>query len=366
MVQNNSRGGIYYSIDRVTGARDSLETKDKEVAQELLSAKNEAAREATFNLQKARIYMNASDPEVRKRTWQTALDAAIASKEKGSENRHRWETAAKDPALDNLRSIVLVTTTPQDLLDAMEDGTISTNVFLRRLHNFCIGMNWLPWPVLAKRLWPKVKHKSKRAISWEEHLKILERESNQERRDFYDLCWELGGSQTDIANLGPEDVDWDDRTICYDRAKLASLDSNSIKPPLIRFGKRCEAILKRLSENGGPFFSYLRTVRSCDRATEFKQRCKGLDIKGVTLHCYRYAWAERARIAGYPRRYAEEALGHNSKAVHAAYARKAQVTVPSLEEYEEARKQEKLVKVEFKSTEAPVQLKTAVNQNGAH
>jgi integrase len=84
----------------------------------------------------------------------------------------------------------------------------------------------------------------------------------------------------------------------------------------------------------GPLFPYLRTVRACDRATEFKQRCQGLKIKGVTLHSYRYAWAERAKTAGYPERFAQEALGHNSKAVHRAYARKAKVELPSLGEYE--------------------------------
>jgi hypothetical protein len=36
----------------------------------------------------------------------------------------------------------------------------------------------------------------------------------------------------------------------------------------------------------------------------------------------------------YPERFAQKALGHNSKAVHRAYARKAQVTVPALEDYE--------------------------------
>ena len=38
--------------------------------------------------------------------------------------------------------------------------------------------------------------------------------------------------------------------------------------------------------------------------------------------------------AGYPERFAQLALGHNSKAVHRAYAKKAQVTLPPLEEYE--------------------------------
>ena len=139
-------------------------------------------------------------------------------------------------------------------------------------------------------LWDGSEFKSKRAITREEHEKIIARETNAERRAFYDLCWELGGSQSDVADLSPEDVDWTDHTICYNRRKLASLESTSIKPPLIRFGKRCEAILKSLPQDG-PFFPHLRTVRCSDRATEFKQRCVGLGIKGVTLHCYRYAWA---------------------------------------------------------------------------
>ena len=39
-------------------------------------------------------------------------------------------------------------------------------------------------------------------------------------------------------------------------------------------------------------------------------------------------------MCGYPERFAQEALGHNSKAIHRAYARKAQVRLPSLESYE--------------------------------
>jgi len=46
------------------------------------------------------------------------------------------------------------------------------------------------------------------------------------------------------------------------------------------------------------------------------------------------AKAERAKQAGYPERFAQEALGHNSKAVHRMYARHAQVSLPSLEDYE--------------------------------
>jgi len=38
---------------------------------------------------------------------------------------------------------------------------------------------------------------------------------------------------------------------------------------------------------------------------------------------------------GYPERFAQEALGHNSKAVHRAYAKHALMKLPSLEEYEQ-------------------------------
>jgi hypothetical protein len=37
----------------------------------------------------------------------------------------------------------------------------------------------------------------------------------------------------------------------------------------------------------------------------------------------------------YPERFAQEALGHNSKAVHRTYAKRALMKIPSLEDYEE-------------------------------
>ena len=55
----------------------------------------------------------------------------------------------------------------------------------------------------------------------------------------------------------------------------------------------------------------------------------------MTLHSYRYSWAERAKRAGMSERHAMEMLGHNSKAIHRAYAKRAQLLVPSLEESEQ-------------------------------
>src|SRR5688572_16023693 len=63
------------------------------------------------------------------------------------------------------------------------------------------------------------------------------------------------------------------------------------------------------------------------------------------LEGYRYAGAKRATVAGYPERLAQQALGHNSKAVHRAYSRKAVVKVPSLEDYEARQRQKSVVMI---------------------
>jgi integrase len=70
-----------------------------------------------------------------------------------------------------------------------------------------------------------------------------------------------------------------------------------------------------------------------------------LRIEGITLHSYRYAWAERAKKCGYPERFAQEALGHNSKAIHRSYAKRAEVRLPSLEKYERSKLEENVIPI---------------------
>lgn len=223
------------------------------------------------NLQIARAYMGAADPHMPLRTWQEVIEAVIDSK-KGP-NKTRWENAEKDKALSSLWKLRVVETRAHQLLRMITSGTVSTNVFLRRLHNFAQDMSWLPWPILPKRLWPKVVYQEKRAITKQEHQKIIAREKNPERRDFYELAWLLGASQTDLASLHFEDIDWKERTIFYRRKKNG-------KNALQHFGDETAAVLNRRAK-AGPLFPYLITVREADRATEFKQRCDGLKIRRV-------------------------------------------------------------------------------------
>jgi len=319
------RAGVFYSEDTTTGKQYSLRTEDEAEALAILHSKNEAHRQPVLNLQIARTYLTATDPEVAKRTWQTAMDEL--TKTKSDTTRHRHETAMKDKAFDLIRNLPILETRSAHFLKALELGTVSTNVYLRRIHNFALDMNWLPWSILPKRQWPKVKFKEKRAITLEEHQKIITAEVNPERKMMYQLCWHLGASQGEIANLKGEDVDWTNGTVSFTRKKTGV-------PVLVHLGGEALNLFKDLPGEG-PLFPYLASVRANDRATEFKSRFRQLGIEGVTLHSYRYAWAERAKTVGYPERFAQEALGHNSKAVHRAYAKRALMKIPSLQEYEE-------------------------------
>ena len=71
--------------------------------------------------------------------------------------------------------MALLETRAEQLLNVLCDGGVSTNTFLRRVQNFCVGMNWLPCPVLPAKLWPPVIYKGKRAIKSEEHQRIVAR-----------------------------------------------------------------------------------------------------------------------------------------------------------------------------------------------
>jgi integrase len=318
------RAGVYYSEGTVTRKQHSLRTKDEAEALTILHSKNEAHRQPVLNLQIARTYLTATDPEVAKRTWQTAMDEL--TKTKTGTTHHRHVTAMKDKAFDLIRNLPMLETQSAHFLKVLNLGSVSTNVYLRRIHNFALDMNWLPWSILPKRQWPKVKFKEKRAITLEEHQTIIAAEVSPERKTLYQLCWHLGASQGDIAALKGEDVDWTSNTVSFTRKK-------SGVPVMVHLGQEALNLFKDLPTEG-PLFPYLSTVRAGDRATEFGQRCRQLGITGITLHSYRYAWAERAKVAGMPERFAQEALGHNSKAVHRAYAKKAMMKIPSLEDYE--------------------------------
>lgn len=341
-LYRRTTGGTFYVHDSETGKQESLGTRDRAEAMTLLNARNESVRQPQLNLQIAKAYLAGTDSGVSKRTWQNALNHLIGTK--SGTTQERWQRASNDKAFDCIRDRIIIETQGEHLLSCLKAGTVSTNVHLRKLHNFCIDMNWLPWPLIPKRLWPEVRFGTKRAITYEEHKAIIEREKNPEWKSFFQLCWLLGGSQSDIANLRAEDIDWQNQVIAYARQKTESV-------AMIHFGEDIEKALRCLPSEG-PVFPKISLIHEKHRAAQFKRRCMSVGVKGVTLHSYRYAWAERAKQCGYPERFAQEALGHNSKAIHRAYARKAKVKLPSLESYEkQAGTEARIIKLPSLSSE---------------
>ena len=352
LIRRGERGAKFYCVDAAAGRRTSLRTSSLDEARQLVLARKQALRQPTLDLHIAKAYLAGSDSGVATRTWQQAMEQVVASKQ--GANQARWQAAIRDHAFDSIRAKVLIETRPEQLLEVLRAGRVSTNVFLRKLHNFCLDMTWLPWPVVPKRQWPPVKYKPKRAITLEEHQAIVARETNPETRAFYQLAWFLGGSQSDLACLCAEDIDWAQQTIGYWRRKTGSR-------ALLHFGPEAAALL-RSRPASGPLFPRLAPMREKHRAKEFRRRCLGLGIHGVTLHSYRYAWAERALRVGMSERFAQEALGHNSKAVHRAYAKRAPVKVPSLEDYERRPADGKIVPFQLVQLVAATEPSTAVVQ----
>ena len=149
LIRRGSRGGAFYCVDCHTGKRTSLQTSNEDEAIQIIQSKNQAEKQPALNLQIAKAYLAGTDSGITTRTWQNAIEALTATKQDA--NQARWKTAAKDHAIKPLLPQLIVETKAELILSVLRSGTVSTNVYLRRLHNFCVDMNWLPWPIVPKR-----------------------------------------------------------------------------------------------------------------------------------------------------------------------------------------------------------------------
>src|SRR5436190_2930073 len=117
--------GIYYSLDTLTNKRASLETTAIDQAQRLVNALNEACKQPAVNLQIAQVYLQHSDPDYAKRTWQHVMDEM--GRNKSGSTKTRWDVAMKDKAFDLFRDLALIKTQGEHFFEALHRGTVSTN-----------------------------------------------------------------------------------------------------------------------------------------------------------------------------------------------------------------------------------------------
>lgn len=118
----------------------------------------------------------------------------------------RYNRAMRCKAFEGLRKKPLIETNAEDFLKILNPGQVSVVHFLKRLHNLALALGWLALPILAPKLWPKPQYKTKRAITLEEHKRIIAAEKNQERNLYYQLLWEVGASQSAAAALTADNI----------------------------------------------------------------------------------------------------------------------------------------------------------------
>ncbi len=102
----------------------------------------------------AKAYLAGKSASLGTRTWHEAI-AELAKSYEGTTAK-RWTRFAQSLPIMHLRGLPIIETDSSDFLAVLRHpraGT-STNVWLRRLHNFVLDMGWLLSPVLNRRLSP--------------------------------------------------------------------------------------------------------------------------------------------------------------------------------------------------------------------
>jgi integrase len=331
--------GVFYLQDKITGRQQSTRTKDDSAAKRLLAGKNQSVEQPMLNRSMAKAYLSAKSPELMERTWENVMDNYARSGVEAT--RERKERAFRSQPFARLRKVKLLDTEADHLFSVLEHKKAgnAAHHYMRRIHNYALHLGWLLAPVMAEAAWPPVRKKHFEAITEWEHGQIVAKEGNLERKLYYKMLWETGGSQSDVASLHWDRVDKETKTIEFMRQKLEGRQEAGLS--CLCVGPRLQAILDQLPQVGF-FFPKIRLELPKHRSAEFRRRCRTLKITGRVLHSYRYAWAQRARSAGMPEREAMNHLGHKSKAIHATYGQRASITTLPLAYYE-AQKAKKIV-----------------------
>ncbi len=71
--------GFFYLQEITTGKQQSLRTKNKEEAERLLFAKNEAARDSVRSREIGMAYLVSADPGIAKRNWQWVMEQILST-----------------------------------------------------------------------------------------------------------------------------------------------------------------------------------------------------------------------------------------------------------------------------------------------
>ena len=206
-----SRRGVYYAEDRSSGHQTSLRTRCRVEANQIIAAKNQAAAQPVLNLTMARAYLTASSPEMMTRTWLDVMKEIETGYADSESSLKRWRKFMRSEPMEALVNVPLLMTENTQLLAAMRHkrAGVSVNKYLRMVHNRALDMGWLLAPVLARKMWPKFRYKNRRAITEDEHRKIVAAEHLTDYRLYYELIWCTGGT---YSQSRPESIRFNSST----------------------------------------------------------------------------------------------------------------------------------------------------------
>ncbi len=229
--------------------------------------------------------------------------------------------------LGKLREIPFSQTTDLDFLEVLQNGGKYTQDTLKILQNAALDERLITVPILRKRRWPPIRRKDKRAITWSEHRMLTTNIRQVPWVRYLEVLWETGASQGDAANFRLEDIR--DDVLEYRRQKTGTRAAFRLSKGFLEIVRAT-----RRGRTTGFILPRIQSICSKDRSWIFHKHCKRLGVevgeRGVSLHSYRYAWAERAFEQGVSERLAKIGLGHNSSAIHHYYAKGASVVAPVL------------------------------------
>jgi hypothetical protein len=159
------RKGVFYVQDKLSGKQKSLKTRDAVAAKRMLVGKNQATEQPQMNLAMAKVYLSCKSDEMLARTWDDVMKEMEQAY--SGPTLARWRTQIKSVPFQGLRKLPLLHTESSHFLAVLRHPRAGTSAqkWLRILHNRALDLGWILAPVMARRIWPKLKTKRAKAIS---------------------------------------------------------------------------------------------------------------------------------------------------------------------------------------------------------
>ena len=359
-LKKNSRG-IWTAVDKKTKKQTSLKCKGtREQAEEIADIQfgNTDDSNAAHHMKAAEAHLMKCNPEYATNTWDMVADKLIKSKRKCGgpmklSTTRTYKSCWNHKGWDVLRHKRCIDTTPRDFEEATKDMGYLNVKFGQKLHNFAINRMLIPYAIMGLDMWPVVTIKGPicRAIKEDEHLKVLKFIDDpkmahwrqlvkthggkpidwmNEWKAFLSLLWYTGASQTDASMMKAENVKWDQGVLEYRRIKWKEPLKHAPVRVAIAAGGALEKLLKKLPKKG-PLFPLLINTDHSNRCRTFARFVDWLDFSNVSMHGYRYSFAERAKEKGMSAEDRMTTLGHKNFEMTSHYDQEAQVIPASIE-----------------------------------